>query len=205
VLAIEGESQRLAITSRAGEISTRGVCHALGNLLNHQEISRRAADAERPGQIEWIVDPITESGAFRSWLQGVDRLSSLTMKFHLPNPNVDPVIEPIVKVLTESYGTEGQLTVKNKDGRSIDPFANEIVNAGIEMQEHDYGSINAHGEANGQARPPFRSADHQASDVMDPAEEGADETTLTWRTAVAMMLEKLSARLRSEGGNAHSA
>jgi hypothetical protein len=205
ILAIDGDSQRLAVTSRAGFIRSKGVCRALTNLLNHQEISVRAGDNQRPDRVEWKVDPLTESGAFRSWFGETDRLTSITVRFHLPNPSPDTIIEPIVKVLAESHGTEGEVTVRNKDGRGIDPFANEVLNAGIEMEERDYGTINARGETNGQARPPFRSADHQASDRIDPLQEGATAETLTWRTAVALMLEKIASRIRSEGGgDAHS-
>ena len=196
---VERDSQRVAITSSAGELSTAGFCHALTTLLNHQEISLRATNLERPGLTEWLVEPVAEVGVFRSWLSTVQRLKRISISFHLPNPDVDPELDAIVNgILNGSSATDGFIRVNNNDGRTIDPFGSPTLAAGIAMQEHNYGSINAVGETDGNDKP-FKSAQHPAKDTVDiPAGDAPILERPVFQQIVIIMLEAIVARLRRE-------
>ena len=123
------------------------------------------------------------------------RVKQLSISFHLPNPSPDDEIIPLVNVLKEAVGTNGLLRITNDVGDSINPFGNEIVAAGVAMQEHDYGSITAKGETEDGTEAPFRSSTHTAKDDMDdPPWTG----TPTIREAITIMYTAIRARVSRE-------
>lgn len=204
IFAVDGVSRRLALTCFAGgDLQTKGFCHALTNLLNDQEVALRAEDSERPGLIEWIVEPVSERGVFRNWYDSVQsrggRVKRLAVSFHLPNPDVDPQIASVVGVLNESNSTEGSINLANKDGRSIDPYGSELVRSGLAMQERDYGAVRAVAEtAQGEELPPFKTSDHIASQTVTPETPGRPSI----REAGAILFETLAAWIRGHGSDA---
>jgi len=203
LFVVEKDSQWAAVTSRAGDVSIKGFCHAMTTLLNHQEMSLRQADLGRPRLIEWVVDPIAVPGVFRSWYEGVGRLTRISVSFHLPNPSPRDEIKESVDFLNQTAGTSGLIRATNSDGRGLDPYGNDLLRSAIAMQENDYGSITANAESTaGEPVPPFSSGDHVAQD-SGPLETDVALPVGTRpgpNEVIAMMLEWLADRVRRSGG-----
>jgi hypothetical protein len=194
---VDPPSQWVAVTSRAGDVSTAGFAHALANLLNKGEYQTLVQHPERP-EVDWLVDTVTERGVFDSWARSVDRIGKIRISFHLPNPNPTPDIAPIVNYLNEMAGTKGAIEAEARDGGSLDPFGSELTRSGLAMVDQDYGSVTAHGQR-GAEESHFYSAGHVAKDTIR-AEVAA--ATPNVPGVFAKIRASLAARLTRGGNNA---
>lgn len=186
VLAIAAESQWMAITSKAGDVSVSGVCHALESLLNKTEADLARADRE------WAVEPIVERGSFQNWLRRVSKVTRVRASFHLPNPKTEPDIAAAVEYLNQLRAKRGTLEAANDDG-IIDPNGHPLMQSAITMQENAYGTINADGETPDGKESPFSSRLHPARDTyrLDP-----QDPVLSWRGIIVVLLNQLAERVQ---------
>jgi len=144
LFTIDTDEQAAAVTSLAGDVSMRGFCHALTNLLNREELQVQSQVGARAAR-EWIVTPIDERGSFDNWVSTVEKVTSVQATFHLPNPRTRDDLQPAVDFLNREGARSGSLRAENRDGLA-QPTGDPLVNAAVAMQENDYGTVKAKGE-----------------------------------------------------------
>jgi hypothetical protein len=195
LFAVDVVSQRVAITSRSGDVTIPAFCHAMTQILNNQEISMKLAFATRP-DVDWLVEPVPEVGVFRSWVRRQETVRSISVAFHWPNPDITAELLPLTNFLNESNATGGLIRATNDRGESLTPENSPILRAGIAMQENNYADINANGIESGKENA-FSSKKHGASDAVPVTTAGRPSV----REMIAVLFEAMAARIRREGGD----
>jgi hypothetical protein len=97
--------------------------------------------------------------------------------------------------LAQTGATAGLVRATNSRGGSLTPENNELLKAGMAMQEHDYADINATG-IQGEKEDKFNSKEHAANDKVEVAVPHRP----TIAEALAILREAIRERLRREGG-----
>jgi hypothetical protein len=190
LFTLDPDPQLAAVTSLAGDVAVPGFCHALGNLLNREELEARQHGGDRALR-DWVVSPVVQKGSFDTWVESMDRVTSISASFHIPNPRTLDDLQPAVDFLTREGASKGYLKAENPDGLQ-DPTGDPLVNSAVAMQENDYGTITAKGEAPDGREDQFKSADHPARDVVTPdAQDG-----LSLRGLIVRLKDALEDRRR---------
>ena len=160
---IDLESQYMIITSLAGDVSMPAFSGALQDLLNRSEMNASRFDSSRALR-NWAVTRVIEFESFEDWFSEMTVVTRIRASFHLPNPSTRPEIEPIVKMLHDSFGETGNLEIAGRDG--IDPFKNETVKGAVVMSESGYGTLTADGRNENHIENKFISSQHPERQVL---------------------------------------
>jgi hypothetical protein len=195
LVVVDVRHQAGAVTSLAGDVNTPGLCHALTDVLMQSEMdAMRTTGGVRTAR-EWLVERIDNRGAFEQWAtNSVEKVTRVTASFHVPNPRTSLDIEPAVKYLNGLKAERGTLTASNPDG--IDPFGDPVMQAALNMQAHDYGSITAKGVTASGSEDKFSSKKNPISDTLVSDIDGSaasNEAALRLR-----LLEAIRARFRRD-------
>jgi hypothetical protein len=137
--AIEPEEMRIAFQVRGSQIKVTSFTAAFQRLLNHAQQTD-----------EWQVVPEVVETTFPQWVARVDRVTYLHASLQRPNPHYGKRgrVEELIET-TRARAAEIVLRSDPDNLVGIDVGA-RIVQEAVEHVDHDYGSLQAIGEVEGE-------------------------------------------------------